>query len=477
MARPRLPAPLAALLIVGALVVWGGLSGRGAPEVQADAQTAVGALGDGGGVLRWRPDLGGPRRLLPSAREAITDAYLRGERELRYAARSGRPTGLSDLFQSAALDDARASAAAGDALLSWGHAPQLRFYSPDGSVVAFTDQFQYVALNPHPGAGEEVLRLASRTLDVIMQLDDGNWRTHHLRVVADRELPGAGLHPPPGGFRAVRAGPGWAARSADTLRRDVSAVRELGLDTLLVPVATRGGPQAQEALAEPLTLLLREAAAQRVAVMLDVRAAGLQPLELPALDAALRALSAGAEPLGTGPPARGRSGTGQSGAALAGVLLDAGGVPSAERLRLWRRVIRSRLPEVPVGLRADRAPGPLEFRVGQGAARTYRPRWWPGWPFVPARQAWQAQQFVAAHHAAGFEIGSLYDEPGTAGLLTPDGRFRPAARGVQGAAGAPTLAERLLELGPLLLLAALEGVRWWRQERRRGPSPEPGGDS
>ncbi|MFC3832074.1 MULTISPECIES: hypothetical protein [Deinococcus] len=447
-ARPRPALLLVAALLVALLgLVLLGLGVRAllaarSGSASADAQTAVGALGDGGGILAWRPDLGSPREMEASTREAITDAWLRGERELRYAVRSGTVAGLEDLFQSAALEDARATAASGNALLTWAHAPQLRFYAPDGTTVAFTDTFRYVAVNPDAGTPPEVLRVATRTLDVVMMLDDGNWRTHHQRVMADRELPPALPGVPPAGVRAVRAGPEWWTRRADTLQRDVSAVRELRLDTLLLAVDLRAGPRAVTALAAPLRTVLTAARAAQVAVMLDVQAPALDPLLLPALDAALRAV----------PPDPG----------VAGVLLAPGTAPTAERLDVWRRVIRDRQPGVPIGLRGDVAPGAAEFRVGRGAWPTYRLRWWPGWPLTDARRAWQVQQFVAAH-PGGLEVGTLYDEPGgTRGLLTPDGSFRPEARGVRGEARPPGLPAVLTELSPLLLLLVLE----WRRTRR-----------
>ncbi|MBB5376939.1 hypothetical protein HNQ07_002403 [Deinococcus metalli] len=433
-------AALVALLL--GLGVRALVAARHGPTPAADAQTAVGALGDGGGVLAWRPDLGGPRVMEANTREAITDSWLRGERELRYAARSGDLAGLGDLFQEAALDDARAVAAGGDALLSWGHAPQLRFYAPDGSTIAFTDTFRYVALNPDAAATPEVLRVAARTLDVSMTLDDGTWRTHHQRVTADRALPPALLGVPPTAFRAVRAGPRWWTRPADTLRRDVAAVSDLGLGPLLLEVDAGADPRTVAALAAPLATVLSAAHAARVAVMLDVRAPRLDPLRLPALDAALRALPVD-QP-------------------LAGVLLGPGAAPSAERLDVWRRVIRDRRPDLAIGLRGDRAPGPVEFRVGRGAWPTYRLRWWPGWPLTDARRAWQVQSFLASH-PAGAEVGTLYDEPGSQrGLLTPQGFYRPEARGVRGDARPPGLPALLLEGLPLLLLCALEG---WRTRR------------
>ncbi|MFC6803452.1 hypothetical protein ACFQDE_18405 [Deinococcus caeni] len=204
-----------AVLFTG--VFLGSCAPGGSPDGGGvDAATGAGPLGDGARLLVWQaPEREpGPRVLTTAEREAVTDAYLRGPRETAFAAGTGQPGGLRDLFQGAALLDAQAAALGGAAPVGWAHAPTLRFYAPDGATVSFTDRFTYATPRPDPDAAP---RVARRELDVVMELGDGNWRVHHWRVLRDEPLPAA--PPPLSPPRTAPRGPRRTGCSARPTRR------------------------------------------------------------------------------------------------------------------------------------------------------------------------------------------------------------------------------------------------------------------
>jgi hypothetical protein len=143
--------------------------------------------------LRWLPDdAASPRTLEPSRRDEIGFHYLLAQRELEYARVGEDVSGLRTYFQDGALRDAlEASSQPRARVVNWDHQMRLHFYAPDGATVSFTDTHWSVqALE----TGEQIppkfedVRFSRRSVDVVMQLDDGNWRVHHWRVTSDRTL-------------------------------------------------------------------------------------------------------------------------------------------------------------------------------------------------------------------------------------------------------------------------------------------------
>ncbi|WP_189074001.1 hypothetical protein [Deinococcus sedimenti] len=410
----------------------------------AGSQTQAGALRNGAGLLTWAAAEPGPRDLEPSTREALTDSLLRGEREIAFARLSGQPEGLRDLFSEGALDDARAVAAGGGALATWGHRVTLRFYAPDGGTVSLTDRFTYLAVD----ARGAPLRTAVRVEDRVLQLDDGNWRTHHWRTVSDQPLP----EPTPPGpaplARAVRFGPDdlpWRDRSDDQWRRDLQAVRDLGLDTLVLPLDLRPGQPERADVAATLARLDRLARRAQVAVHLTVRTDEWSPR-------ALRALHGALGPSG-GP------------GSLRAVTLRAARLPDRETTAVWRQTLQAR--GAPLALGSWTATPGVDFI--RTAEQVFRARRWPLGLLHAPRQTWQLRAFVQARPAGGFEVGALY---GPGGLLTADGSFTPLARALTRPGGPPGAGAFVwgwtLDLWPALL-AALVG--WaarpvWRRVRR-----------
>ncbi|NTX98948.1 hypothetical protein [Deinococcus sp. JMULE3] len=424
----RLCALLAALLL------------GGCARDLADAQTQVGSLRTGAGLLTWQPDQGGPREMEPSTREALTDSLLRGERELAFAVSSAQHEGLRDLFTEAALADARAVAGSGTPPSSWAHRVTLHFYAPDGATVSLSDTFWYVI--PDPGGA--ALRAARRTQDVVAQLDDGNWRVHHWRVLRDDPLPDPDPPGPAPRTRGVQLGPpdlDWTARSADDWRRDVRAVRDLGLDTLILPLDLRPGAPETARTAQALALAGQEARAQGVQLLLGASLDALTPRALRALHGAL--------------------GPGERPPGLAGVLLRPDRAPDGPVVTLWRQTLQARFGRLPLG--TDRANPAADFSAGDTV--TFRARRWPLGLLHAPRREWQLRAFMRAHPQGSVQVGQLY---GAGGLLTPDGSFTPLARALTRAQGPGAVAfvwGWTLDLWPLLAAAALLGL--WRARRRR----------
>lgn len=466
---------LGAAVLMGA-VLGGGAPGGGLDGGGVDAATGAGPLGDGARLLAWQAAEPGPRVLTTAEREAITDAYLRGPRETAFAAGTGQPDGLRDLFQGAALLDAQDVARGGAAPVGWAHMPTLRFFAPDGATVSFTDRFMYATPRPDPDAAP---RVARRELDVVMELGDGNWRVHHWRVLRDEPLPAAPPTARPAPYRAVRAAPDWSQRPADTLRRDVSAVTELGLDTLIVPLALgaagplNAGRAAQ--VGRALGVLLDGAAARNVTVLLDLQVAALDPAGLRDLHAAL-----GPEPEGN--PA-------SVGARLGGVILSPARSPSAAQLGAWRQTVRARFPALPVGYRAPgrsaaaALAGAVDFVAGGEDAPVFRERRAPLGRLGDTRRGWQLRAFLTRPGA--LEAGVLAPDGGREGrgaLLTADGSFTPLARWAAPARPPPGPVAWLLGWAAdlwtlpagLLLGGALRGgLTRWRGARRAALTTQP----
>jgi hypothetical protein len=143
--------------------------------------------------LQWLPvDATSPRTLEQSRRDEIGFHYLLAQRELEYARVSEDASGLRTYFQAGALRDAlEASSQPRARIVTWDHRLRLHFYAPDGATVSFTDTHWSVqaleAGQQTPPTFEDV-RFSRRSVDVVMQLDDGNWRVYHWRVTRDRTL-------------------------------------------------------------------------------------------------------------------------------------------------------------------------------------------------------------------------------------------------------------------------------------------------
>lgn len=470
------------------------------------------------GSLMWLPDdPGQPRVLEDFARDAVTSGYRRGYEELAYALYSGDHSGLPSYYQEGALSDAQLVTAQTRLaeFADWDHRLTLHFYAPDGATVSFTDQYWY-AQGEDEGKRLTIPRLARRTVDVVMAFDDGNWRVHHWRVLADAPVAPVRLRfPALAGQLARIRGVNYEARSApfaalwtkfdaDEVDRDFAQIRRLSLNTVRVFVPyplPKDAPDTLNALLDAAarhelkiipTLLdgytaYRLADLPRILTMLDTLQPQLSRPEVLAVD-----LKNEAD-------------------------LDA---PKADWTRL--RFVLGLLADhtrtvsgkaVTVGLIA---PDPalsqhLDFVTvhsyaapGQTAAmlqsaRTLRlpvlleefgyhtqTNKLPD-PHTEADQAWHYQQTIdlSARERVGWLAWTLFDLPNGAvpgnrsverhlGLLRADGTAKPAAVVITGGhASAPSGSERLSRWRFLwrpalvLLLIVVVLTTWWRRYRNR----------
>ena len=232
--------------------------------------------------LNWQtddPTL--PRQLEQSRRDEIALQYLLAQRELQFARLGGDVSGLRTYFQEGALRDALDAARQPRArVVGWDHRLKLRFYAPDGATVSFTDTYWTVqALEPvvkSPPQFED-MRFSRRTLDVVMQLDDGNWRIHHWRVTEetalkrDRTFPN--LEPELTAVRGVnyvgRTHPFedfWPTFNVSEVRSSFALAAQLNLNTVRIFVTQPVLPETVKHL--PELLEIARAAKLRVIVTL-----------------------------------------------------------------------------------------------------------------------------------------------------------------------------------------------------------------
>jgi hypothetical protein len=185
-----------------------------------------------------------PRPMESFTRDAITNDYLLAFEELSYGHFTGDNTGLKSYFQEGALDDALlVTTHTTSEWIDWAHKLQLTFYAPDGATIAFTDTFKYAQGLIAEGDLLDI-RIAERTMDVILQLDDGNWRIHHWRVLKDRIMSYPDQEFPElakqiADIRGVnyiaRSAPlntFWSSLSEAEIEGDFATIQSLGFNTL-----------------------------------------------------------------------------------------------------------------------------------------------------------------------------------------------------------------------------------------------------
>ena len=220
--------------------------------------------------LNWQPDDANlPRALERSRRDEIGFDYLLAQRELEYARAGEDPSGLRTYFQDGALRDALDAADQARArVIGWDHRLQLHFYAPDGATVSFTDTYwtaQALEAGTQTPPQFEDVRFSRRSLDVVMQLDDGNWRIHHWRVTdetalkRDRTFPN--LAPELAAVRGVnyvgRTHPFddfWPTFNASEVRSSFSLAAQLNLNTVRIFVTQPVLPETLKRLPELLEM-------------------------------------------------------------------------------------------------------------------------------------------------------------------------------------------------------------------------------
>ena len=311
-----------ALLGIGALIGLGVLITR--LQSGANTATALNIIGDAPPDLEkrlvWQPDRPASdqqRQMESTTREQITRAYLRAWAQWNIALEVGQPSGLENYFAGPALagvtNQVTTTVAAGWTLHqnNLHHELTLHFYADDGSIVALTEEnlqlVQHFRRAQANGTGEDAfVTESSHRYDVVMLLQDGNWRIYQWRRLGNAEAtataswidPAAPLPTKAAAVDAalptLRDGQLWIDNAPFTVAginyypqatpwtrfwrgyngtqidHDLALVRTLGLNTvrIFISYADFGGPQVDPIMRAQLADFLNRA--QRVGLKVIV---------------------------------------------------------------------------------------------------------------------------------------------------------------------------------------------------------------
>lgn len=254
--------------------------------------------------LAWLPDDPDTgREMEPFTRTQIESAYLRAWLQWNISYLRGEPYGLKTYFVGPAWE-AASDAVATVAQRGWQiaqadteHELTLHFYAADGSIVSFTDSRATVAQIITDGEGNAIFAGESTAIfDVVMMLEDGNWRIRHwLRVDDISDRPQPVRLTPPGFVTALgdqllldgepfpmaginyypQASPWdefWPNYDPEIVAQDLARIRGLGLNTIrvFVPYVHPGGPEVDPAILEGLADLLDQAQEQELKVVITL---------------------------------------------------------------------------------------------------------------------------------------------------------------------------------------------------------------
>ncbi len=153
--------------------------------------------------LDWQADDADTGRVIePATRTEIESSYLRAWLQWNLSLAKGAPYGLKTYFAGPALaavtNDVQAVATKGWQVgqVDTEHTLQLHFYSADGSIISFTDQRAVVVHIIRDKTGTVLLTQESEAqYQVVMLLEDGNWRVRHWERT--RDTVADTLPPPP----------------------------------------------------------------------------------------------------------------------------------------------------------------------------------------------------------------------------------------------------------------------------------------
>ncbi len=133
------------------------------------------------GSVVWAPDPGDlPRQMEPLTREAVASSWLRAWEQLRIVAETGDTSGVEVYFSDPARSSIlEASDWHGRSLRQLGHDLALTFYSDDGQVIGLSSTATRL-LRTERNGDERWQQESTEQYEVVMVLEDGNWRIHHL---------------------------------------------------------------------------------------------------------------------------------------------------------------------------------------------------------------------------------------------------------------------------------------------------------
>lgn len=240
--------------------------------------------------LTWRPDAADSgREMEPFTREQIESNYIRAWLQLSFSYSKGEPFGLKTYFVGPALEMATDSvlqvtdAGFSAEQVATSHELELHFYSADGSIVAFTDHRAHLVQLVRDADGRVLnVRQLPASYDVVMFLEDGNWRVRHwLRtaalepVSAERwsdELPAeqfAGINYYP---QATPWLDFWPNYDPTTVAADLDRIVDLGLNSLriFIPYTQFGEDEVDPQLLQNVGHFLDAAHAHRLQVIVTL---------------------------------------------------------------------------------------------------------------------------------------------------------------------------------------------------------------
>ena len=243
------------------------------------------------------------RPLEPFTRDKIAGAYLRAWSQWNISYQVGVPYGLKSYFSGLALAEISAAVTA-VGKSGWEitqndlrHNLLLTFYADDGQVVAFTDREASVVqiLTPPDGGASQMIEM-SGTYEVVMLLEDGNWRVRlwqrqditappRLQPLQIRpklvhindgqltldgksfDIAGVNYYP-----QAMPWEQFWAEYNPRLTSADLARVRSLGLNTvrIFIPFDQFGGGKPDEIYLARLANFLAQANTQRLKVIVTL---------------------------------------------------------------------------------------------------------------------------------------------------------------------------------------------------------------
>ncbi len=267
----------------------------------------------------WVEDLptaaGGPE-IAPYTRDQIAGAYLYAWAQVNISYELNKPYGLKTYFSSPALD-AMSSAITSTVAAGWQirqsnlhHRLALAFLSDEGSVVAFTDQSAEVVQQLLDADGNlSAVIEGSSIYDVVMRMEDGNWRirdmvrrgdgqpattaavplegssstqtsdfaltTDFVRVRGNslvfqgKEFHVAGINYYPQGSPWTKF---WPEYRATTTMKDLDLIKQLGLNTIRIFISYEdfGADAVQQSAIDKLLHFLDQAEARQLKVIVTI---------------------------------------------------------------------------------------------------------------------------------------------------------------------------------------------------------------
>lgn len=268
------------------------------PAVPADLQDRVTWLTDEDSVAEGRP-------LEIFTREEIAGAYLHAWAQWGISYELKTPYGLKSYFERPALDVV-SSAVTTTVSAGWQirqsnlhHTLQLAFYADDGALVAFTDRAaQLVQQITRPDGSVAKLNESTNVYDVIMRLEDGNWKVSDLvrrrselawkvKPAAKRlpsnfvytqgkllqldgqpyQIAGINYYPQSSPWTKF-----WPEYNQDQTQLDLDLVQQLGLNTvrIFISYADFGGDKVNLANVAKLRHFLNQAQAHELKVIVTL---------------------------------------------------------------------------------------------------------------------------------------------------------------------------------------------------------------